>query len=71
MSEEKTLDDEALEKVSGGQGGSPNVNEIYVFADRNCFHCSHYEVDCPYGGHKEAIQELWGDRFANCPHKEA
>ena len=69
MSEEKRLDDEALEKVSGGQGESMNANKVYIFAAKNCFYCSHNEVDCPYGGHKEAFKELGCDLDAKCPYK--
>ena len=71
MNDEKKLNDEALENVSGGQGESLNANKVYIFAAKNCFHCSHNEVDCPYGGHKEAFKALNCDLDAVCPHKGA
>ncbi len=52
MSDEKKLNDEPLEKVSGGQGESLNMNKVHVFLNRNCYHCRRYEVDCPYKKYK-------------------
>ena len=74
MTEEKRLDDETLENVSGGQGESLNMSKVHVFLSRNCFHCRHYEADCPYGKYKEpykAFEALGSEPYAVCPYKEA
>ena len=65
MTDEKRLDDEALEKVSGG---GPTTQ--YRFFENNCHSCRHYNVDCPYGSCTLAFEELGSNVHAVCPYKE-
>ena len=71
MTDEKRLDDEPLENVSGGLNEPLNVNALYEFESRNCYCCSHNEVDCPHGGAIRCFRELGCDPYAKCPEKEA
>ena len=54
MSEEKKLDEKALEEVSGGFSKS----ESNSFLVSNCFKCSHYiHRTCPYGSITDALAD--------------
>ena len=68
MSEEKKLDEKALEEVSGGW----SVVEIPKFEANNCVSCGHYfNHTCPYGGPDKAlayaIKEI--GKEARCPER--
>ena len=58
----EALPDEALEKVSGGEGD---------FVGLNCRTCRHYNNDCPYGTPLDAVIKLKPSYWTLCPKKEA
>ena len=65
MSEEKKLDEKALEDVTGGTKTALNI-----FITDNCTSCGHlFSHTCPYGGSAQAYAELGTDEL--CPKKEA
>ena len=76
MNDEKRLDDEALEKVSGG---GPTMQYQYRFYENNCHSCRKYNTlnhntntwNCPYGTIEDAFKELGSSPYAKCPCKEA
>ena len=72
MNDEKRLDDEALEKVSGGTGNDENPDFLYDFTMNNCQHCSKalnaaYYRDAPYCDPMSKYGAVHGDGTARCP----
>ena len=59
------LNEEALEKVSGGTG-QPDVRFFY---NNNCNHCRRIiDWTCPYGSIEKTVEKL--GRYGSCPEKE-
>ncbi len=72
MNDEKRLDDEALEKVSGGGDDQDYMNRIVRFVQENCYSCyRNFFGTCPYGSNEDAFKELGSNPYAKCPCKEA
>ncbi len=67
MSEEKRLNDETLENVSGGSQG-PDNDPFHSFLASNCARCR-LAWDCPYGGSDKAFSQLGAG--AKCLKMEA
>ena len=71
MSEEKRLDEKALEEVSGGSIQS----EYDSFRRVNCLMCGHYfNQTCPYGSTFDAMADAIqgrSERTKLCPKKVA
>ena len=70
MTDEKKLNDEPLENVSGGQSEDVDINKLVMLMKDSCYRCRHYNVDCPYGS-SEDISKALGYDVLNCRHKEA
>ena len=56
MTEEKSLDEKALEEVAGGLSGEP-ADKMYesMFYRSHCLNCARAHKDCPYHDDKELI----------------
>lgn len=66
MNDEKKLNDETLEKVSGG--GSDEEKD--AFFKRNCLICRRYtDRNCSYGTYDQAFEALGCDPRAKCPQR--
>ena len=64
MTEEKKLNDETLEKVSGGSA------EEDAFFKRNCSICRRYtDRNCSYGTYDQAFEALGCEPRAKCPQR--
>ena len=69
MNEEKKLDDEALENVSGGAGTADEQTKDKFWFICNCFAGCYYENHggCPYGSKKNAFSKVGAGN--KCPKK--
>ena len=66
MNDEKKLNDETLEKVSGGWSDE----EKDAFFKRNCLICRRYtDRNCSYGTYDQAFEALGCDPRAKCPQR--
>ncbi len=59
------LNEEALEKVSGGIRAS----DVQCFMQNNCNYCRRIiDWTCPYGSIEKTVEKL--GRYGSCPEKE-
>ena len=72
MTDEKRLDDETLENVSGGGDEDKDyMNCIVRFEQKNCYSCYRQVFrTCPYGSNEDAFKALGSNQYAKCPDKE-
>ncbi len=65
------MNDETLEKVSGGGDEADDMNRIISFERKNCYSCYRQVFrTCPYGSGEDAFVALGSSIYAVCPDKE-